>query len=113
VKQMTERSPIDGVLAALANPTRRELVDLLLSHGELPVRELAARFDMARPSVSEHLSVLRKAGLVTETRAGRERLYRLEPEPFGELNAWLRPYTRFWKGRLANLRTVLNEDAHD
>jgi DNA-binding transcriptional ArsR family regulator len=54
--------PVDELFAALANPTRRELLRLLLRGGELPVREMAARFDMARPSVSEHLAVRRKAG---------------------------------------------------
>lgn len=76
--QPTRTSPTDQIFAALASPTRRDVMDLLLS-GPLPAGEIAGRFDMARPSVSEHLKVLLDAGLVTETRHGRERHYTVRP----------------------------------
>ncbi|PGH41085.1 transcriptional regulator [Micromonospora sp. WMMA1996] len=97
------------VFAALANPTRRELLRLLREEGEQPVQRLADRFDMRRPSLSEHLRVLKDAGLVTEQPVGRQRFYALRPEPLRELADWLTPYERFWRSRLAGLREVLDE----
>ncbi|WBB67506.1 metalloregulator ArsR/SmtB family transcription factor [Micromonospora sp. WMMD812] len=97
------------VFAALANPTRRELLRLLLDQGEQPVQRLADHFDMRRPSLSEHLRVLKDAGLVVEQPAGRQRLYSLRPEPLREVADWLGPYERFWRGRLTALRDVLAE----
>ena len=96
------------VFGALANPTRREVLRLLRERGEQPVQELAAHFDMRRPSLSEHLRVLRDAGLVVERPVGRQRLYSLRPEPLRELADWLTPYERFWRTRLAGLRDVLD-----
>ncbi len=86
------------------------MLDLLLT-GPQPVNRIAARFDMARPSVSEHLKVLRGAGLVTETRAGRERLYGVAAQPLSELRDWLTPYERFWRSSLSNLAEFLEQDA--
>jgi DNA-binding transcriptional ArsR family regulator len=103
-------SEID-VFAALANPTRRGLLGLLRERGPLPVQELASHFDMARPSVSEHLKVLKDAGLVRERRDGRQRYYRLEAEALLAVSDWLTPYERFWREKLAGLRTLLDEEA--
>jgi DNA-binding transcriptional ArsR family regulator len=100
----------DDVFAALANPTRRRLLGLLLDHGAQPVQELADRFDMRRPSLSEHLKVLKDAGLVEERRAGRQRLYTLRPQPLREVADWLGPYERFWRAKLKSLREVLDEE---
>ena len=97
------------VFAALASPVRREILGLLLD-GPLAVNALAESFDMRRPSVSEHLRVLRDAGLVTEQRDGRHRYYRLEADPLTEVRDWLAPYERFWRGKLRNLRQMLDTD---
>jgi DNA-binding transcriptional ArsR family regulator len=97
------------IFAALASPIRRELLGLLID-GPLPVNALAGHFDMRRPSVSEHLRVLRDAGLVVERRAGRQRLYQLDAAPLREVSDWLSPYERFWRDRLANLRDLLDEE---
>ncbi|MBE1492042.1 ArsR/SmtB family transcription factor [Plantactinospora soyae] len=99
------------VFAALASPTRRQLLGLLLDRGARPVQELAEHFDMRRPSLSEHLRVLKDAGLVVERRAGRQRLYSLRPEPLRDLSEWLTPYERFWREKLSGLRDLL--DAED
>ncbi len=100
----------DSVFAALANPTRRELLELLLTEGPQPVQHLAAHFTMRRPSVSEHLKVLREAGLVTERKSGRQRYCHLEAGPLMEAAEWLSPYEQFWRERLTSLRGVLDED---
>jgi DNA-binding transcriptional ArsR family regulator len=105
--QRAKSSPADRVFAALANPTRRDVLDLLLD-GPRPVQEIAERFDMARPSVSEHLKVLRDAGLVSETKHGRQRLYAVEPDPLRDLQQWLAPYERFWRAKLASLGELLD-----
>ena len=76
---------IDPVFAALANPTRRELLRLLRDEGEQPVQYLAEHFAMRRPSISEHLKVLREVGLVSEHKRGRQRYYRLEGTPLHAL----------------------------
>ncbi len=98
----------DDVFAALASPARREVLRILLD-GPRTVNELAAHFDMRRPSVSEHLRVLRDAGLVSERKVGRERHYRLEAETFAELQEWLHPYELFWRERMKALRDALEE----
>lgn len=96
------------MFAALANPTRREVLRLLRDEGEQPVQRLADRFEMRRPSLSEHLRVLKDAGLVTERPVGRQRVYALRPEPLREVADWLTPYERFWRQRLAGLGDVLD-----
>lgn len=95
--------------AALADPTRRRLLDLLTER-DLPVKELARRFDMTRPAISQHLRVLRHAGLVRETRAGRERHYRLHAPRLRAVHAWIRKYEAFWDERLIALAEVLDRE---
>ncbi|WP_433672421.1 ArsR/SmtB family transcription factor [Nocardia sp. CA-136227] len=97
----------DRVFGALANPTRRDILELLLE-GEQSVQVIAERFDMARPSVSEHLKVLRDAGLVAEDKRGRQRFYRVEPDPLYDVQSWLDPFERFWRARLRDLGAVLD-----
>ncbi|GAA2785624.1 metalloregulator ArsR/SmtB family transcription factor [Saccharopolyspora taberi] len=103
------RAGEDRVFAALSSPVRREVLRILRDEGPQSVASLAARFRMARPSFSEQLRVLRDAGLVSERRQGRQRIYRLEPEPLLELADWLGPYERYWRQRLAELGSVLDE----
>jgi DNA-binding transcriptional ArsR family regulator len=93
---------LDGTLAALADPTRRQVVELLR---ERPRRagELAAAAEMSGPAMSRHLRVLRTSGLVEEERAGhdaRVRVYRLRPEPFVALHEWLDEVQAFWSEQL-------------
>lgn len=78
----TDTAGQDRLFAALANGTRREVLRLLRDEGPQPVQALADHFAMRRPSLSEHLKVLREAGLVSEERAGRQRIYRLEAAPW-------------------------------
>lgn len=99
--------PLDEVFGALANPTRRDILDALLTD-EHSVGDLASRFDMARPSVSEHLRALREAGLVVERKVGRHRFYRVTGEPLADLVGWLTPYERFWRDRMTALGGVLD-----
>lgn len=93
-------------LEALADPTRRRIVELLVD-GERTAGDLASHFDTSRPGVSRHLRVLREHGIVQARDDGRRRLYALEPEPFAELDAWLERYRTFWTQRLDALDTEI------
>jgi len=93
-----------NALAALSDPTRRRIVELLAER-ELSAGEIASRFPTARPGVSRHLRVLREYGLVRDRADGRRRLYSLDPRPLEELDAWLDHYSGFWQNRLAALDT--------
>jgi DNA-binding transcriptional ArsR family regulator len=95
--------------AALADPTRRAML-ARLSEGEATVTELAAPHDISLPSVSRHLKVLERAGLVTKNRSAQWRLCRLETAPLAEADEWLAPYREFFETRLPRLeRQLANE----
>lgn len=96
------------VFEAIAHPVRRRLLDQLVS-GEQAAGALAAAHDISRPAVSQHLQILREAGLVTERRAGRARLYRLQPEALRTVRDWLVSYEQFWQGKLGALEQYLKE----
>jgi len=98
------------VFGALADPTRRRLLELLRD-GEQPVHRLATAFRVTRPAISQHLGVLRSAGLVAESRAGRERVYRLQAKALREVHTWLSQYEAFWDDRLALLGSALDAEA--
>lgn len=100
------------VFDALANPIRRELL-ARLREGPRPVKELAEGHGRGRPAISEHLRVLREAGLVHEVQRGRERVYHLDAEPLRAVRDWLSDYERFWKGKLAHLHLLLDEEPPD
>jgi DNA-binding transcriptional ArsR family regulator len=87
------------VFRAIADPTRREILDRLAVQDE-PVMELAKMFDMSMPAVSQHLKVLQEARLVTGRREGRQIFYRLNPKPLREVSQWVNTYEQFWKNRL-------------
>ena len=92
--------------AALADPTRRRIVELLADR-EYPAGVLARRFDMTPPAVSQHLRLLRDAGLVRVRRDAQRRIYTLDPAGLAELDAWLARYRRFWHDRLDTLEREL------
>jgi DNA-binding transcriptional ArsR family regulator len=96
------------VFSALANPVRRDIL-MRLRQAPLGVSELASGFDIGRPAVSEHLQVLRKAGLIREEPRGRERYYHLDPRPLSEVETWLDAFTRYWKQRMRALEEVLDQ----
>lgn len=93
-------------LALLADSTRRRIVELLAA-GDLSAGEIADQFDIARPGVSRHLRHLREGGLVSVRRDGQRQIYRIEPEQFDAIDAWLAPIRAFWSNRLDALDTEL------
>jgi DNA-binding transcriptional ArsR family regulator len=90
------------VFQAIASPVRRALLDRLSSRDQ-SVRSLAKPFQMSMPAVSQHLAVLKRAGLVTVQRAGRFRVYRLNAEPLRQVSLWVKNYERFWIARMQAL----------
>ena len=92
---------------ALADPTRRQIIESLAS-GESAFGDLADQFDMSRPAVSQHLKVLRQAGLVHVRKDAQRRIYRLNAEGLDELEAWLDSVRRFWSARLDDLERALS-----
>ncbi|MBQ9352689.1 metalloregulator ArsR/SmtB family transcription factor [Phyllobacterium sp.] len=97
---------LSGILAALADPTRRAIL-ARLAEGETSVAELAAPFDMSMPAVSKHLKVLERAGLIARGRAAQWRPCRLEAGPLREVSDWLDHYRRFWDESLDRLEDYL------
>ena len=91
----------------LAEPNRRRILDLVRG-GERPVNELVDELELSQPAVSKHLRVLREAGLVEVRTDAQRRLYRVNPGPLRDLDAWLAPYRRMWSGRLDDLERHLD-----
>lgn len=104
---MRPRADAD-IFNALADPTRRRILDLL-GQGERTVGELAGEFDVSQPAVSQHLRVLREAGLVHWERAGRSRRYSLNPTPLKDVYDWVAFFGRFWDEKLTALGRYLEK----
>jgi DNA-binding transcriptional ArsR family regulator len=98
------------VFAALADPTRRRLVEVL-HKGEQSVGDLVGAVDIAQPGVSRHLRILNEAGLVTVRASGQRRLYSLRPQPLRELEAWMRRFAHAERDRLGRLASFVEGPA--
>lgn len=98
---------------AVADPTRRKILDRLRVSGVLSINEVARGLPMTRQAVTKHLDALSAAGLVRVRRVGRERLHELDPEPLRALTEWLAPYEAEWERRLDRLREHLNREEED
>jgi DNA-binding transcriptional ArsR family regulator len=96
-------------LAAIADPTRRRIVELLAEKSRTS-GELAQEFAMSAPAISQHLNVLRRAGLVTTRAQGQSRIQTLNPNGFDELDAWLQRTREFWSRNLDALERELRAD---
>ncbi|PRY37342.1 ArsR family transcriptional regulator [Umezawaea tangerina] len=101
-----------STFAILADPSRREILDLLRT-GERPVGDLVDRLTLTQPTVSKHLKVLREAGLVDVRQDAQRRWYRLRPQPLAEIDAWLAPYRRMWEHSLDALERHLDTMPED
>jgi len=108
-KAASESEPKYDVFQAIADPTRRSLLQLLVDK-EMPVNAISGHYPMSRTAVSKHLRVLAEAGLVKERKVGRETRYRLDPEPLRELKRWLAYYERFWENKLGALQRFVEND---
>src|SRR5881296_1490558 len=100
----------DLAFAALADPTRRALLELLREQGSQPVGQLAQAFPVSRPAISRHLRLLRRARLVREHRRGRHRFYQLDAAPLQSVDRWLEAYRDFWRGKLHQLKAFVETE---
>ncbi|HEX4862945.1 MAG TPA: metalloregulator ArsR/SmtB family transcription factor [Acidimicrobiales bacterium] len=98
---------MDDPIRVLAEPKRRAILELIASE-ELSAGEIAEHFDVTRPAVSQHLTVLKSAGLISERRDGTRRLYRLEPDAISELRRFVE---NLWSSALETARRLAEEDA--
>jgi DNA-binding transcriptional ArsR family regulator len=104
------RRVTDTMWTAIADPTRRAVLDLLRQR-PYSVNELVDALAIAQPSASKHLRVLRAAGLVTVATDAQRRIYALDPAPMNELDTWLAPYRELWNDRLDALGRHLDATA--
>ena len=107
---MSRRQAHSDVFSAIADPTRRDILRRL-GERELPVSALAEAFAVTLSAVSQHIRVLREAGLVTVRKVGRERMYRLNPAPLQTVAEWVAFYAPFWGEKLDALGDYLEETA--
>jgi DNA-binding transcriptional ArsR family regulator len=98
---------MESAFDIIAEPNRRAILGLLVS-SQQSVGEIESQLRMTQPSVSKHLRVLREAGFVESTVDAQRRLYRLKPEPFQELDAWLTQFRRFWSAHVDALERHLD-----
>jgi DNA-binding transcriptional ArsR family regulator len=98
---------MEYTFAIIAEPNRRAILNLLAS-SERSVGDIEEQLQLPQPSVSKHLRVLRKAGLVESRVDAQRRLYRIRPEPLMEVDAWLEPFRRFWSAHVDALERHLD-----
>ncbi len=100
---------VDGVLAALAEPTRRQLLDLLAAHGQATATTLADGLPVSRQAIVKHLTVLDAAGLVSSVKIGREVRYGVRPEALDATARWMAALAADWDRRLAKIKRIAEQ----
>lgn len=109
-KLPTYHRPVTAdVFSAVSNHSRRVILDELCN-GPRTAGELTGLLDLSRSAASEHLAVLREAGLVREERRGRHRMYHLEPAGLAEVGGWVKHFEHYWTQRLDALADLLDEE---
>jgi len=95
---------------ALADPTRRSILEMLARHGQLSAKEIYDQFPVSPPAISQHLKVLREASLVQVEKRAQQRIYRINPDAMLELEEWARKLTQLWNQRFDALEQVLEAE---
>jgi DNA-binding transcriptional ArsR family regulator len=108
-KPVTRRARTQGAFGAIADLTRRAILDLLRER-ERSAGEIARHFPVSRPAIAKHVRVLRQAGLLRERREATSRFYSIDPTALRDVDVWLAPYRLFWAARLVDLKRVVEED---
>jgi len=101
---MARAATTTDVFNAIAEPRRREIIGMLSDGREHAVGDVVLRLRMAQPAVSKHLGVLRKVGVVTVSRRGQMRLYRLNAKELKPVHDWVKVYERFWTHQLDRIK---------
>jgi DNA-binding transcriptional ArsR family regulator len=95
---------------ALAEPTRREILELLSNNGQLSASDIYEKFDVSAPAISQHLKVLREAELVQMEKRAQQHLYNLNPGAMSEIEVWIQKMTKNWNDRFNMLDKVLERE---
>lgn len=95
------------IFSALAEPTRRNIIEMLAAKGELSATDISDKFQISAPAISQHLKVLREARLVEMERRAQQRIYKINPAAMGQLEKWLKKLTKQWNQRFDALERVL------
>jgi DNA-binding transcriptional ArsR family regulator len=98
------------VFYALADPTRRKILELLASQGKLPASQIYDNFSASHPAISQHLKVLREAGLVKMEKRAQQHIYQINPQAMLELEDWSKQLTQLWDQRLNALDELLKSE---
>ncbi len=106
---MARAATTSDVFNAIAEPRRRQIVDLLARGAERDVTELVFNLGLPQPAVSKHLGVLRKVGVVAVHKAGQRRLYRLNPQELKPVHDWIQNFERFWTDQLASIKEAAEQ----
>jgi DNA-binding transcriptional ArsR family regulator len=110
---MPRAATTSDVFNAIAEPRRRQIIEMLADAGELPVGDLVRRLRMPQPAVSKHLGVLRSVRLVSVNRRGRSRVYRLNAAELKPVHDWVKHYERFWGHQLDRIKQRAEEKARE
>ena len=97
---------------ALADPNRRKILELLASHGELSASEISEKFQVSPSAISQHLKVLREAGVVRMEKRAQQRIYQINPQSMHELEHWAHHMTQLWTQRFDALDALLQAEQH-
>ncbi len=95
------------MFSALADPTRRSIVELLAASGQLSATDISDKFEMSAPAISQHLKVLREAKLVDMEKHAQQRIYQINPDTLDELDEWVTKLSKQWDARFDRLEKLL------
>ena len=101
--------PMD-TFTALAEPTRRSILEMLAASGSLSANDIYSKFKSSPPAISQHLKVLRNANLVRVEKRAQKRIYYVNPEPMRELEKWIKRFTEQWEERYQSLDKLLEKE---
>lgn len=107
-----DRNSVDQqqLFSALADPTRRSIIELIATNGQLSATEVYDNFTVSHPAISQHLKVLREAELVHVEKNAQKRIYSLNPHSMHQIEEWIRRTTKYWDQRFGELDKVLDAE---
>ena len=108
---MARAKTTSDVFNAIAEPRRREIIELLADGKSRAVGELVDQLSVSQPAMSKHLGVLRRVGIVSVTTSGPMRLYRLEPKQLKPVHDWVKPFEQFWSHQIARIKERAEQKA--
>ena len=108
---MARAATTTDVFNAIAEPRRREIIGILSDGGEWAVNDVVAKVDIAQPTVSKHLGVLLKVGVVNVSKRGQHRMYRLDATKLRPIHDWVKSYERYWAHQISRIKQIAEQKA--